>query len=63
MKHDLKLEMGEKTCASEPGKFCRMVRSKSWGQKHFCALYETDLFDEGGWLQRCSECKEEFPGQ
>ena len=61
MKHALMLEMGEKTCAAEPGKFCRMVRTRSFGQKFLCALYETDLFDEDGWLQRCPECLKEFP--
>jgi hypothetical protein len=56
------LEMGESTCASAPGKFCRMVRTRSFGQKFFCALHETDLFDdEDGWLQRCPECLKEFP--
>lgn len=53
-------ECGEKTCAAEPGKFCRFVRNaqaRPFGRMvEVCNLYEAVLRDEDGWLMRCDEC-------
>jgi hypothetical protein len=59
----LETECGERTCASTPGKFCRFVKSKNFGTEFVCILFDRKLFDEGGWLQRCGECLEEFGTQ
>lgn len=57
MKVNLELEMGETTCASEPGKFCQMLRSRNFGTEFFCGLFEEKLFENGdGWLERCPKC-------
>ncbi len=54
------IDCGEKTCASEPGKFCRFVRAGSFGTEWHCAAYEKrlDTTDgkETGWLARLPEC-------
>lgn len=60
MKIRIEFECGETTCASEPGKFCRFLRV-GWQGESICDLFHdnggpTKLFDEGGWVQRCSEC-------
>ena len=60
----LQINCGEKTCASEPGKFCRFVRTRKFGTIHFCSLWH-DTDDKGrpvpleevdGWLLRRSAC-------
>jgi len=57
----INFEHGEKTCASEPGKFCRWEGSYSFGTRHVCMLFDNHpLFFEDGWLQRCWKCTEEF---
>lgn len=72
MKHKLTLhiEAGEKTCASEPGKFCRFVGTRKYGTVFVCTLFPpekpgykepgatTELGEdgEGGWLLRCQAC-------
>ena len=66
MKRDLvfKIECGEKTCASEPGKFCCHVGSKKFGTVPICLLFrdveyrEVELGEKDGWLQRCGACLE-----
>jgi hypothetical protein len=63
----LEIDCGERTCASEPGKFCPYTVSRKFGQSWFCNLFKTffsdgsvvdvELFDHGtGWLQRCQAC-------
>lgn len=53
---------GEKTCASEPGKFCTFVGTNHFGTVWVCTLFpdgeatSTTLVEEGGWLQRCEAC-------
>ncbi len=56
MKVTLKFECGDRACAIRPGEFCQFTRSKSFGQKYECYLFQVDLFAENGWLQRCTEC-------
>ena len=56
MKVILKFECGDKTCAVRKGEFCQFTRSKRFGTKFECYLFQVDLFDKDGWLQRCSEC-------
>lgn len=58
MKSCILIEHGEKTCASEPGKFCRFAGSKSFGTDPWCTLFNTRLRDKDGWLQRAPECLE-----
>ena len=69
MKHKatITIDAGEKTCASEPGKFCRYVGQKAFGTKHVCTfpfLSETTdyprLYDVDGWLMRLPVCLETF---
>ena len=60
----LPITCGDKTCASEPGKFCRFLQATKFGQNHFCLIWhETDgrgkplpIEEKDGWLQRRSEC-------
>ena len=63
MKVSIEYECGEKTCAVEPGKFCRFLGTRSFGTKSVCLLYrdpydggEVSLFYVDGWLQRCNQC-------
>jgi len=60
---------GEKTCASEPGKFCRFVGVKNFGTVYVCLLFpeleapgdtsSTYLKEnDEGWLARCTQCLE-----
>lgn len=73
MKHKLTLhiEAGEKTCASEPGTFCRFVGVTRMGTVHICMLFPAESpghkepgtatllrEDENGWLARCPACLE-----
>ena len=62
--HIIKFRSGEKTCASEAGKFCRFIGSRNFGQWPVCMLFGVRLFSDGeggmGWIQRCSECMKEF---
>lgn len=59
MKITIIAECGEKTCAVEPGQFCRFVHNEpgSFGQRSVCSLYEKPIRDPGsGWLMRLREC-------
>ena len=70
MKYSLNIliEAGEKTCASEPGKFCRFVGTWRMGSVAVCMLFPepnpgykesgmTALKEsEKGWLLRCQAC-------
>jgi hypothetical protein len=47
---------GEKTCAESPGVFCQFCGTKRLGTKPWCIWYNVELFEENGWLQRCSQC-------
>ena len=61
-------ECGKKTCAIEPGKFCRFVAvGDILGQKYLCTLFRKvdevtgtiefqELVDVDGWFQRCPQC-------
>jgi len=69
-KHIVQFEIdcGEKTCASEPGKFCEFLGTQRFGTIPLCLLFPqsnpepgtsasaTPLKDRGGWLQRCEAC-------
>jgi len=65
MRYTIEIECGEKTCASEPGKFCRGVLVTHFGSRYCCDFYrgsdgyEEPLRDgEDGWLMRCKQCLE-----
>jgi hypothetical protein len=58
------IECGEKTCASEPGKFCEFTRVPANGDA-YCALFSSPgkfnvirLRDSEGWLMRHEKCLE-----
>lgn len=61
---NIKIECGDRTCASEPGKFCTFLGSKQFGTRFACCLFPDDRGDNtplhedvtGGWLQRCPRC-------
>ena len=59
MKFTVIAECGEKTCAVEPGKFCRFVLAIAFGTKPICTLYSVQLWEVNGWLWRCEKCLEE----
>ena len=50
------IECGEKTCASEPGKFCRFF-NPSLNGKDSCYLFGR-VFESDGWIQRHPDCLE-----
>lgn len=58
----LEINCGKKTCASEPGKFCKFFGTKMLGQFPVCCLFPgadtsyTTLEEVDGWVQRCEEC-------
>jgi len=66
MKQTIKFEIecGEKTCASEPGKFCRFFQVSRFGTIPSCKLFSEQgargnwepLEEKDGWLQRHPEC-------
>lgn len=56
MKFKLEIECGEKTCASEPGKFCSQMSSKKYGTIPWCSFFDVELFEKDGWIQRCEDC-------
>lgn len=48
---------GTTTCAWKPGEFCSFLRTRSFGTKYYCQLFETYIKDdESGWLQRSQAC-------
>lgn len=61
MKRTVTFECGERTCAVEPGKFCRFVVTRRCGTVYECGAFNGELYDEGGWLMRCPACLAEFP--
>ena len=60
----IEIQCGAKTCATEPGKFCKYVGSRRLGTQPVCLLFpgnnaaHTDLYAEPGesWLMRCDAC-------
>lgn len=68
MEATLKFEIGERTCAVEPGKFCRFFRVARFGTVPTCLLFSglnkgngvKILAEKDGWVQRCQECLDEF---
>lgn len=51
---ELKINCGEKTCASKPGEFCRFFLH-SFGTPS-CFLFGTLWDDEDGWVRRHEDC-------
>ncbi len=47
------IECGEKTCASEPSKFCCFLRLGM--TKSECVFFGM-VFDKDGWIQRHEDC-------
>ena len=59
----IKLDCGQTTCASEPGKFCRFLTARADGSCPQCNLFGgwrlTDANgDLTGWILRCQACLE-----
>ena len=55
------IDAGEKTCASEPGKFCPHMRTSRFGTRWNCDLFggkelTTEEPTGTGWLKRLHEC-------
>lgn len=48
-------EAGAKTCAAEPGRFCRFCRIDPQGRGE-CVLFRVQLFSQDGWLMRADKC-------
>lgn len=64
MKSYIMIEHGEKTCASEPGKFCRFLGAKSFGTVPVCMLFENRLLNEkDGWVLRHKDCLNTLKGE
>jgi hypothetical protein len=62
---NIEIDCGEKTCASEPGKFCEYLSTKKFGSIYLCGIFidpdNVEAYtvleeDEHGWLQRCQKC-------
>ena len=53
---------GEKTCAREPGKFCRFLATTHFGTHYVCRMYgDREIVNDSngdgtGWLLRLEEC-------
>lgn len=60
----ISISCGARTCAAEPGKFCRFMGSVKFGTIPVCRLFPSDtdsytvLHADAGWVQRCDACKE-----
>jgi len=60
----IKIEAGDKTCASAPGVFCPWMWTQRFGQERICHIFsERRLKDympleigEDGWIQRHPDC-------
>jgi len=52
------IECGEKTCAYDVGDFCEFAELKRFGTIPVCRIFNEELQEKGGWLQRCPECLE-----
>lgn len=62
------IDCGDKTCASEPGRFCPFFCTQRLGTVFVCALFKTngcptklkDSQGDGlGWALRCDQCLEQ----
>jgi hypothetical protein len=49
------IECGEKTCASEPGKFCQFLILGMGQRKEACVLFGP-VDEKDGWIQRHKDC-------
>lgn len=71
----LDITCGATTCASEPGKFCRFLRTQRLGTESVCQLFSEwgykgriPLQEKDGWVQRhdaCLDCEQivlDMPG-
>lgn len=57
----IRTNVGETTCAAEPGKFCRFLGTRGMKAIPHCLLNCEDLFENSdGWVQRSKKCLEEF---
>ena len=70
MKVFMEFEIGNTTCAIEPGKFCRFLRVSYLGSRHSCSLFlgsdraSYPIFEnDSGGLARCPQCLEAFPAE
>lgn len=60
----IEINCGEKTCASQPGEFCKYLGTTRFGTIYVCILFPSEagaytvLEDADGWLQRCPACLE-----
>ena len=68
MKVFMEFEIGNTTCAVEPGKFCRFLKVSNFGSRYHCGLFLDSyraaypIFEnDSGWLARCPQCLEAFP--
>jgi len=60
----LEIESGVETCASEPGDFCKYLRTRKFGSITYCEIWHdincrgqpSPIDDKDGWLQRREEC-------
>lgn len=55
----LPIKCGERTCASEPGKYCQYLITTHLGTRFHCQLFmlpPEELKEKGGWLQRHAAC-------
>lgn len=54
-------QVGKTTCiraSLDDGPCCPMIRVRKFGQVWSCYLFEKELMDTDGWLQRLPECLE-----
>lgn len=54
----LSIHAGEKTCAAEPGVFCRFLSVHNFGTDFYCHVFEARPKELNGWLRRLPECLE-----
>lgn len=58
----IRIECGKKTCAKEPGKFCKFFGTKKFGSIPTCCLFpsEDQIYTElevvNDWTVRCQAC-------
>lgn len=69
-KLEIKINCGEKTCASKPGNFCNFLGVRNLGTKSCCLLYTDhgsplELFEnDNRWIARCQPCLDQVnPGK
>lgn len=65
-KAQIEVNCGDTTCYSEPGKPCKWLRTRKFGQIHYCMIWHDldssgkplPLLEPDGWLLRRKECLE-----